>query len=308
MRKLIIIACLLGLITGCGQSYEETKRQTRAEQRRLWQEDSAAFKVAVMPTLDCMPFYVARQLGLFDSLDVKVKLKAFTAQMDCDTALAGGSVEAAVTDLVRAERLMGQGTPLRYVTATDAHWQLVTHRTARIRQLKGLDDRMVAMTRYSATDLLADAAVDSARLKPERVFRIQVNDVNIRFLMLQNNIMDAMLLTEPLATAARLAHHAVVLDTRKMDLALGVVACREKALQNPARQQQLERVMKAYNQACDLLNKNGIAAYGDLLATSCGVKREVADSLPKNLRFTPVAEPRKRDIERAKAWLKQKDS
>lgn len=308
MRKLIIIACLLGLITGCGQSYEETKRQTRAEQRRLWQEDSAAFKVAVMPTLDCMPFYVARQLGLFDSLDVKVKLKAFTAQMDCDTALAGGSVEAAVTDLVRAERLMGQGTPLRYVTATDAYWQLVTHRTARIRQLKGLDDRMVAMTRYSATDLLADAAVDSARLKPERVFRIQVNDVNIRFLMLQNNIMDAMLLTEPLATAARLAHHAVVLDTRKMDLALGVVACREKALQNPARQQQLERVMKAYDQACDLLNKNGIAAYGELLATSCGVKREVADSLPKNLRFTPVAEPRKRDIERARAWLKQKDS
>lgn len=308
MKQLIIIVLLTAMAAACSQSYEETKRLNRAERYRLWQEDSAAFKVAVMPTLDCMPLYVARELGLFDSLGVKVRLKPFTAQMDCDTALAGGSVEAAVTDLVRAERLVGQGTPLRYVAATNAYWQLITNRTARIRQLKGLDDRMVAMTRYSVTDLLADAAVDSARLKPERVFRIQVNDVHIRFRMLQDNIMDALLLTEPLATAARMAHHAVVLDTREMDASFGVIACREKALEPSARQEQLKLVMKAYNQACDLLNRQGVAAYGELMSRCCGVKREVADSLPKSIRFSHAAEPRQQDIERARAWLKQKDS
>ena len=59
---------------------------------------------------------------------------------------------------------------------------------------------MLAMTRYSATDLLADYAVDSAKLKSEQVFKIQVNDVNIRLKMLLNNEIDAVLLTEPQAT------------------------------------------------------------------------------------------------------------
>ena len=68
-----------------------------------------------------------------------------------------------------------------------------------------MDDKMVAMTRYSVTDLLSDMVVDSAKLKPERVFRIQINDVNVRLKMLENNEMDALLMTEPYATQAILA-------------------------------------------------------------------------------------------------------
>lgn len=308
MRQLVFILLLAGILGGCGQSYEETKKLSRAERLRLWRADSAAFKVAVMPTLDCLPIYVAHEEGLFDTLGVTVRLKPFTAQMDCDTALAGGSVEAAVSDLVRVERLKAQGTPLQYVTATDAYWQLVTNRTARIRQLKGLDDRMLAMTRYSATDLLADAAIDSAGLKPERVFRIQVNDVHVRLSMLQNNIMDALLLTEPQASVARSAKHAVVMDTRKMGLSLGVIVCREQSLKNVQRKEQLARFEKAYDQACDLIAQRGIGAYADLLARYCKVKPEVIEQLPKDIRFSKIKAPKESDIARVKHWLKLKES
>ena len=47
----IFIACLL-LLTGCGQSYEESKRQTKQQQKEKAKLDSAALKIAVMPTLD----------------------------------------------------------------------------------------------------------------------------------------------------------------------------------------------------------------------------------------------------------------
>ena len=170
MDKLVVLFLLAALgFVGCGQSFEEQQRIRRATHRQLMREDSAALKVAVMPTLDCLPLYVAKEQRLFDTLGVDVRLKHFKAQMDCDTALVNGRVEGAVTDLVRVCRMESQGTKLRHVAATGAYWQLLTNRTARIKQLKQLDDKMLAMTRYSATDLLGDRAVDSAKLKPERV-------------------------------------------------------------------------------------------------------------------------------------------
>ena len=141
---LLTIGC--GLMASCGQSYEEQKQLSRAERAKQAKENAAALKIAVMPTLDCLPLYVARQYGLFEKLGADVRLKFFMAQMDCDTALAGGSVEGAMTDLVRAVRLSKQGVPLTYKIATDAYWQLITNRNARIKTLKQLDDKMVAMT------------------------------------------------------------------------------------------------------------------------------------------------------------------
>ena len=56
------------------------------------------------------------------------------------------TVEGMVTDLVRGQRLIRRGFPLTYVTATDAYWQLVTNRNARLTQLRHLDDgRQVAL-------------------------------------------------------------------------------------------------------------------------------------------------------------------
>ena len=168
MRRLLYVVAAVLLISGCGQSYEETKRMTKAQRMKMLKEDSMALKVAVMPTLDCLPVYLAKDHQLFDTL-VDIRLKLFTAQMDVDTALMNKRVEVGVTDLVRAERMMKQGVALEYLTSTNAYWQLVSNRIARITDLKHLDDKMLAMTRYSVTDMLADMAVDSAKLDRKSV-------------------------------------------------------------------------------------------------------------------------------------------
>ena len=213
MKKLIPIIVALLLLAACGQSYEETKRITREQRREAMRKDSAALKVAVMPTLDCLPLYVAQYYQLFDTLNGGVRLKFYNAQMDCDTAILRGRVEGVVTDLVRAKRMEKQGLKMRYVAATNAYWQLVTNRNARIHQLKQLDDKMVAMTRFSATDLLTDCARDSVKLAPDQVFKVQINDLNVRVQMLQNNEIDALWLPEPQATQARLMKNPVILDS-----------------------------------------------------------------------------------------------
>ncbi len=306
MKRLLWIIVAVAAFAACGQSTEERNRLSRAERIRLQKEDSAAFKVAVMPTLDCLPLYVARCHGLFDSLKADVRLRRFTAQMDCDTALAGGSVEAGVTDVVRAQRLVGLGVPLVYVSSTDACWLLIANRNSRIRELKQLYDKMLAMTRYSATDLLADYAVDSAKVKEERVFRVQINDVIVRLEMLRNNEMDAVFLAEPQATAALLVKHNAIMDSRKLGLRLGAIAVRGDRLADTNRKKQLEAFKRAYDMACDSINKYGVGHYRRLVGEFCGVDAAVADTIGTKMKFTHMASPRKADIERADKWLETK--
>lgn len=305
MKRLIIGIVLMGLLAACGQSYEDTKRQRREHQKQAMREDSAALKVAVMPTLDCLPLFVAKDRAMFDTA-VDIRLKFFTAQMDCDTALQRGRVEMAITDLVRAERMRRQGDSIAYLTATNAYWLLIGNRNQRITQLKHLDDRMVAMTRYSVTDMLTQMAVDSAKLKTERVFRIQVNDVNVRLDMLENNEMDALLLTEPQATQALLLKHHVLLDTRKLDMQMGAIAMNKLTMSHANRQKQQEALVKGYNRACDSLNHYGLKPYYDVIRRHYDMSEQALRQLPDSQKFMPVSRPREKDVERAIQWWLKK--
>lgn len=305
MKHLIWLLSLCCLLQACGDSYEETKRKNREERLRMAKEEAAALKVAVLPTLDCLPLYLMKDHQLYDTAVVDLRLKLFTAQMDCDTALLGTSAEGMVTDLVRAERIAKGGVNMQYIAATNAYWQLVSNRNSRVRQLKSLEDKMVAMTRYSVTDMLTDLVVDSAKLKTEYVFRIQMNDVHVRMQMLQNSIIDALFLTEPQATQARMGKHPVILDTRKLNMHMGVVAFRSDRLRGETRKRQMDEFVRAYNRACDSINHYGVAHYRDLVMKYCRVKSEVVDSLPKDIKFPRADGPRQTDVERADRWLQK---
>jgi NitT/TauT family transport system substrate-binding protein len=303
-KILLPVVVALMMMAGCGQSYEETKRITRQQRLKMLKEDSAALKIAVMPTLDCLPLYLAKDHQLFDTV-VDIRLKRYTAQMDIDTALTNRRVELGVTDLVRAERMKNEGVTLDYVTSTNAYWQLVSNRVARITDLKHLDDKMLAMTRYSVTDMLAELAVDSAKLKPERVFRIQVNDVHVRLKMLENNEMDALFLPEPQAAQARMLKHKVLLDSRKMDVRMGAIVVQGKGMDDKNRRRQMEVFTKGYQAACDSINKFGIAHYRDLIVKYCQVKPEAIGLLEK-IQFPTMSMPREQDVQQAQKWLSKK--
>jgi len=307
MKRLIIGLTLVAMLAGCGMSYEETKRQRQEQHRRELRKDSAALKVAVMPTLDCLPVYVAEERDMFDTV-VDIRLKQYTAQMDCDTALLRGRVEMAVTDLVRAERmkgLKGEKVALNYVTATNAYWLLIGNRNQRITSLQHLDDHMLAMTRYSVTDLLADLAVDSVKLKTERVFRIQVNDVNVRLDMLENNEMDALLLTEPQATQALLMKHHVLMDTRKLGMWMGAIVEDSVAMISLGRQRQREVFIKGYNEACDSLNRYGVRHYGDIIRKYYKLSEQALRQLPDSMKFQYAQAPRQQDVDHARKYIRR---
>ena len=291
-HKPIFLLAVIVLLSACGQSYEEKVRLSRAERARLAQEEAAALKVAVLPTLDCMPVYLAKQKHWYDSTQVDLRLKVRNAQIDCDTALKGKSVEVAVTDLKRVEHMTKHGVGLLMMGPTDAYWQLIANRTARVKTAAQLGDKMVAMTRYSATDYLTDKALDGVKTSAP-VFRVQINDVLIKLDMLKNNEMDAMWLTEPQATTARMFKHTVIEDSRKMKEHLGVVVTGAHLMKDKKRVKQLTAFVEGYNRACDSLNHYGVKHYADLVKAVCHTDGKTIDRLPK-YSYPHIALPKQR--------------
>ena len=189
INYLLLLVALM--VVSCGKSDKELQAERQAKMQAEREAYQKAYKIAVMPTMDCLPAYLLKDSLLYDTAKVDIRLCRFNAQMDCDTAMIGGTVQAAFTDLVRAERLKHRSKVLmHYLTDTNLNWQLIADKESKLKKLSDLSDKIVAMTRYSGTDLLTDMVVKKAKPKYQ-VFRVQVNDVLVRLAMLQNHEIDA---------------------------------------------------------------------------------------------------------------------
>lgn len=299
------LLCLLSafMLASCGGNNNEEATDNKTTDTTV--ADSLLFKVAVMPTLDCLPFYVAETEGLYDANDVKVKLIRFKAHMDVDTAIAHGSVAACISDLVRCERMKSRGVKLDYLTSTDTYWQLLTTKKARVKRIDQLTDKLMGMTRFSATSMLSQMVLDSAKISRDKAFMIQINDVSIRSVMIQTNQLDAMWATEPWATQARIGGCRVIADSRNMDLKMGVIALQKKGKKDKVelRKALAEKAMKAYDMAVDSINKKGLKHYSSLITSYCMQKANITDSIPENIRYSKSTAPREKDINKAHEWM-----
>lgn len=268
--------------------------------------DSTVLRLALLPTVDCLPFYYAEAAGIYDTLGLRgLKLVTFSAQADADTALLGGSVQGGVTDLVRLGYHCGRGKKLVAVAATDGSWAFAACGSLRIRSVEKMKGRMVAISRLSASDCLSGEALQKNKMKYGDIYRPQINSFALRTSMLNENQIDGAVLPEPYATAARLAGHRLLPATGFSDMRLGCVAFSRKALADKATADALKLLLRGYDMAADTLNRRGIAACADLLLKDFHLARNVVDSL-RLPRYGHARLPDGADIEKARTFLKER--
>ena len=296
INYLLILAVLT--LVSCGKSDKELQAERQAQkvaEREVYQK---AYKIAVMPTMDCLPAYLLKDSLLYDTTKVDIRLCRFNAQMDCDTAMIGGSVQAAFSDLVRTERLKHRNKVLmHYLTDTNLNWQLIADKDSKLKQLSDLSDKIVAITRFSGTDLLTDMAVKKAKPKYQ-VFRVQVNDVLVRLAMLQNHEIDAYWFAEPQITKALSADNNSLFNSEDAGVHLGVVAIMDKV----RRQDEEAAFAAAYDKAVEQINKNGVKYYSALIQKYMKVDESVVRALP-DIKYTKIGPPRKANLLMARNFL-----
>lgn len=286
------IVLLISLLSSCKNQSRDNKSEEIKKANTERNEN--AFKVGVTPTLACLPIFLLKDSILYDTAKVDIKLKLFTSQMDCDTAMLRYRVQTCVTDLIRCERLKHKfNLPLIYLTETNANWQLIVNKESKIKKLSDLSDKIIAMSRFSITDYLTDKVIDKAKPKYS-VYKSQINNVFIRLDMLLNNEMDAIWCTEPQTSKAIKNGGKIIYDSKTDDFHPGALVF----IDNITNYQKLIAFKQAYNKAVDLINKHGIKYYGKIIVKYMNVDEDVVKRLPK-LTFKTIVAPRRVDILKA---------
>lgn len=270
--------------------------------------DSLALYVAVLPVMDCLPIYYAQRMGMFREEGLNVCLQEYNALMDADTALMRRRVDLAYADMARVLERQGDSLPLRVVAGTNGRLTLVTAKKKRIRALKHLGERLIALERLSAADYWSDEIMREAGLEQSAIYRPQVNDVKLRWTMLREQLVDGALLPEPYTTLAKELGHNPLFTSTDSIARWNCLAIRRETARDTMRNRQLRTFFRVYNKSVEMLN--GRAYNADTLmklwTKVYELPREVADSLV--LPTFPHADlPEAKDVDLALQWLKQRE-
>ena len=250
MRKLIEIFMWLMVVGLCG-SCNQTNGTVN-------EEDSTAIKLGVLPTMECLPFYYADSIGLFDSLGVNVHLVTFDAAMDADTAFVNGKIDGIVTDLVKACIWQGQGdTAMVAMVGALRMWPLTAPK-ARLLKAESLREKIIGITRHSAVDYFADKILESVKLQSIDLNKPQINNIRIRGLMVDQDQMDGAILPEPYASEAVARGARRLNGTEEMKVANLMCVLFNDSI-HQARKREIENIRSVYDQAVTALNADTLS-------------------------------------------------
>ena len=160
-------------------------------------KETADLTIGVMPITDCLPFYVAVYSRIFEKEGVKVKLITYKSSLECGAAIRQAKIDGAYLTLPELIFLDGQGVKLKAVMGMDGKMTLVTNRTKRIKKLSSMKERTIAISRHDTSDFLLDEIAEITKIKPFDLLRPQINNIEIRKSMLENNQVDAAVLPSP---------------------------------------------------------------------------------------------------------------
>ncbi len=208
--------------------------------------DSLALHVAVMPTTDCLPLFLAAESGIADSLGLDMRLHTYMAQMDVDTALQKGRVRVAYSDLIRTLRLADK-IPLKAIMKGETPMSLVAVKGNRVSKIHQMKERMVAISRLSTSDYWCDIVLDSAFMLKEDVYRPQVHDIRLRTEMLRTNLVDAAILPEPYAEWMKLEGNPVIYTSPKAGPHFPAWVVLKDSTLDQRREEQVNLMVQAYD-------------------------------------------------------------
>lgn len=233
--------------------------------------------LALMATLDCLPFFYAETHGIYRRLGLDVAVTPYRSQLACDTALTRGAADIVYSDHLVAKRA-GQKAAEGWETAMqmgDA-WTLVAYRGLRIKHAKALEGRDIGITRSSESLEKLEATLQANGLSAEQVYLPQINDLNIRMLMVAQGQVAAAMLTEPY-TAAAAARGNMLLPTAGGDVHHSRLLRRKGKQALPDGKWQT--IIKGYNMAVDSINERGLNCCADILINHYGLDPQMADTM-----------------------------
>lgn len=268
--------------------------------------DSTSLRIALMPTMDNLPLYYAEETGIFDSLGLDIKLLTYSSAMDCDTAFTNGEADGVVSDIIKANIWRSRGDSVKVVMSTDLNLFLMTSRASRLKSITSLKEKIIAITRHSAIDYMADKVMEKAGLDLLQLNKPQINNVALRCTMTDQNQYDGAFLPEPYALEAENKGAHRIISSTDLIGNLSAVIFHDSIVSK--RTEDIKKLVESYDIAVAKLN--ALVERGDISMLS-SLHYDFVDEIPDSILSYPVFKnaslPLNTSVDSTAAWATRRE-
>ena len=245
--------------------------------------DSTALHVALVPTMDNLPLYYAKETGIYDSLGLNIELLTYSSAMDCDTAFTNGEADGVVSDIVKANIWRSRGDSVKVVMRTDLNLFLMSTHSSRIKSVNNIKEKIMAITRNSALDYMADKVMEHIKLPLLQLNKPQINDIALRCKMTNQNQYDGAFLPEPYAMEAENNGAHRLISSSELIGNLSAVIFHDSIVAK--RNDDIHKLVEGYDIAVNRLNALNERGDKDMIYT---IKTKFISEIPDTILSYPV--------------------
>lgn len=245
--------------------------------------DSTALHVALVPTMDNLPLYFAKETGIYDSLGLNIELLTYSSAMDCDTAFTNGEADGVVSDIVKANIWRSRGDSVKVVMRTDLNLFLMSTHSSRIKSVNNIKEKIMAITRNSALDYMADKVMEHIKLPLLQLNKPQINDIALRCKMTDQNQYDGAFLPEPYAMEAENNGAHRLISSSELIGNLSAVIFHDSIVAK--RNDDIHKLVEGYDIAVNRLNALNERGDKDMIYT---IKTKFISEIPDTILSYPV--------------------
>lgn len=291
---LLFLSVYIILFTACQHKKNDTPPISSVELQPL--------RLGMMTTLDGLPFYMAKQQGVYDSLGLDLNIIQFNSANDRDAAFQAGQIDGMITDYTSAAILESRYHDISLIMRTEGYSCFIVSKESRIKRLQELPRHNVAISHNTTVEYATDQILKKIGISPDVVNLPEIAPISLRLQMLQYGQVDASFLPEPYASIAMKGGHKSLISTQELGINFIGTAFSRKSISE--KRKEIKLLITGYNVGVDYIQKHPQKEWEQVLV-ELGVPENITGiiALPS---YSQASRPSAKDVGEAIRWLKEK--
>jgi len=175
-------------------------------------------KVALLPIIDALPYYVAEKNGYFDKEGISVKVVPVASALDRDQLMQSGAVDGMLNEMASAAMFNRQSIKVQVVASCRASqegyplFRILAGPGSGIGDAVELAGMPIGISKNTIIEYVTDRLLSRQGLKAEQLNKRSVPAIPERYHLLMNGQIKAATLPDPLAASAMASGAHLVID------------------------------------------------------------------------------------------------
>lgn len=223
-------------------------------------DKAAEIKIAILPIVDALPFYVAEKQGYFTANGVAVTFIPAASAAERDQLIAAGQADGMINDLVSVALYNRQDVQVQTVrfalsaSRNAAMFSILASKESGLTAASDLENIPIGMSQGTVIDYVTTRLLEREGLAAEQIQSIAVPKLSERLTLLGSGELKAATLPEPFGTIAQQSGAVLLVsDAEYPEYGYSVISFRKAFIdKNP---KAVEGFLKAFEQAADDINQ-----------------------------------------------------